>query len=52
MAGPWRNARFPVPLQWGVPLADDAVLAHAWGWYPAGAGKVVWFEYPGADEAP
>ncbi|MFD4892440.1 ATP-binding protein [Kitasatospora sp. NPDC058397] len=27
-------------------------LAHAWGWYPAGVGKVVWFEYLEAAEAP
>lgn len=28
----------------GRGLAVVAGLAHAWGWYPAGAGKVVWFE--------
>ncbi|MET8702871.1 ATP-binding protein [Kitasatospora sp. NPDC004723] len=27
-------------------------LAGAWGWYPAGAGKVVWFEFPEEHEAP
>ncbi|MFF2952936.1 ATP-binding protein [Kitasatospora sp. NPDC057965] len=27
-------------------------LAGAWGWYPAGAGKVVWFEFPEEREAP
>ncbi|MQS11195.1 ATP-binding protein [Streptomyces kaniharaensis] len=27
-------------------------LAHAWGWHPAGVGKVVWFEYLEASEAP
>jgi anti-sigma regulatory factor (Ser/Thr protein kinase) len=26
-----------------------AELAHAWGWYPQGAGKVVWFEV-GSDQ--
>jgi anti-sigma regulatory factor (Ser/Thr protein kinase) len=27
-------------------------LAHAWGWRPAGVGKVVWFEYLETAEAP
>ncbi|MET8622704.1 ATP-binding protein [Kitasatospora sp. NPDC004669] len=27
-------------------------LAHAWGWHPAGVGKVVWFEYLETAEAP
>lgn len=27
-------------------------LATAWGWHPAGAGKVVWFEYLETSEAP
>ncbi|WP_371516050.1 ATP-binding protein [Kitasatospora sp. NBC_01300] len=27
-------------------------LAHTWGWRPAGAGKVVWFEYLEVAEAP
>ncbi|MFJ9840334.1 ATP-binding protein [Kitasatospora sp. NPDC101155] len=27
-------------------------LAHAWGWRPAGVGKVVWFEYLETVEAP
>ncbi|MER6360364.1 ATP-binding protein [Kitasatospora sp. NPDC001527] len=27
-------------------------LAVAWGWYPEGPGKVVWFEVPEQDEAP
>ncbi|MBV6695763.1 ATP-binding protein [Kitasatospora aureofaciens] len=27
-------------------------LAHAWGWHPAGAGKVVWFEYLETSHAP
>ncbi|MFE2722471.1 ATP-binding protein [Kitasatospora sp. NPDC059327] len=29
-----------------------AELAHAWGWYPAGTGKVVWFEFLEPAEAP
>ncbi len=28
------------------------VLAAAWGWYPEGVGKVVWFEFPEDCEAP
>ncbi|MFB8203440.1 ATP-binding protein, partial [Kitasatospora purpeofusca] len=28
------------------------VLAEAWGWYPQGDGKVVWFELPEQHEAP
>ncbi|MCX4758503.1 ATP-binding protein [Kitasatospora purpeofusca] len=28
------------------------VLADAWGWYPQGDGKVVWFEFPEQHEAP
>ncbi|MFB7620159.1 ATP-binding protein [Kitasatospora sp. NPDC056181] len=27
-------------------------LAHAWGWHPAGAGKVVWFDFRESCEAP
>ncbi|MFI6156406.1 ATP-binding protein [Kitasatospora sp. NPDC051170] len=27
-------------------------LAHAWGWHPAGPGKVVWFEFVTAPERP
>ncbi|MEV0192603.1 ATP-binding protein [Kitasatospora purpeofusca] len=27
-------------------------LAVAWGWYPNGYGKVVWFEFPEQHEAP
>ncbi|MFF2148392.1 ATP-binding protein [Kitasatospora sp. NPDC058190] len=28
------------------------VLAHVWGWHPAGVGKVVWFEYLETVEGP
>lgn len=27
-------------------------LAHSWGWHPAGAGKVVWFDFLESCEAP
>lgn len=34
----------------GLLLVD--ALAHAWGWHPTGAGKVVWFDYQETPEAP
>ncbi|MBD0674545.1 ATP-binding protein [Streptomyces sp. CBMA156] len=34
----------------GLLLVD--ALAHAWGWHPAGTGKVVWFEFLEPPEGP
>ncbi|MCU7823592.1 ATP-binding protein [Kitasatospora sp. DSM 101779] len=34
----------PDPITGGRGLLLVENLAHSWGWYPQGAGKVVWFE--------